>query len=205
MALKRWFLPETPDVVGTLTEQIAVTVEGLDALVEWAGSGGSDAAAGVVRDAEHRADECKRELRRALRTAFTTPLDAEDLYWLSERLDAVLNGAKDAVREAEVMATPPDAAVGEMAVLLRQGVGHIQDAVGHLVGDSDEATTAADAAVKSQRGMERVYRRAMSDLLDVDDLRVVMARRELYRRLSRVGDMLVEVAERVWYAVVKEA
>ena len=31
-----------------------------------------------------------------------------------------------------------------------------------------------------------------------------MARRELYRRISRVSDSVVEVAERVWYATVKE-
>jgi hypothetical protein len=36
-------------------------------------------------------------------------------------------------------------------------------------------------------------------------LREVMGRRELYRRLSRVGDGIIDVAERVWYAVVKEA
>ena len=205
MAVKHWFLPDTPDVVGMLRAQVAVTAEGLDALVRWAETGGEDAAADAVRDAEHRADDCKRELRRALRAAFTTPLDAEDLYWLSERLDVVMNGAKDAVREAEVMAAVPDPPVVEMARLLRDGVGHLADAVDHLAGDGDDATVAADAAVKSQRGVERVYRRAMSELLDVDDLREVMARREVYRRLSRVGDTVVEVAERVWYAVVKEA
>jgi len=205
MAVKHWFLPDTPDVVGMLRAQVAVTAEGLDALVRWAETGGEDAAADAVRDAEHRADDCKRELRRALRAAFTTPLDAEDLYWLSERLDVVMNGAKDAVREAEVMAAVPDPPVVEMARLLRDGVGHLAEAVDHLAGDGDDATVAADAAVKSQRGVERVYRRAMSELLDLDDLRDVMARREVYRRLSRVGDTVVEVAERVWYAVVKEA
>jgi hypothetical protein len=39
----------------------------------------------------------------------------------------------------------------------------------------------------------------------VDDLREVMARRELYRRCSRMGEAAVEVAERVLYAVVKES
>ena len=50
----------------------------------------------------------------------------------------------------------------------------------------------------------RAYRSAASALIDVDDLREVMARRELYRRISRVSDGVVEVAERVWYATVKE-
>ena len=45
----------------------------------------------------------------------------------------------------------------------------------------------------------------MGELLEVEDLREVMARRELYRRFSRLADGLIDVAERVWYAVVKEA
>ncbi len=54
--------------------------------------------------------------------------------------------------------------------------------------------------------MKRIfYPLAMATLLEVDDLREVMARRELYRRFSRLGDGVVDVAERIWYAVVKEA
>jgi glutamine synthetase adenylyltransferase len=60
-------------------------------------------------------------------------------------------------------------------------------------------------AVASQRRLERVYRRAMSALIDVDDLRELAAKRELYRRLARTADQLVGVAERVWYSVLKEA
>ena len=45
----------------------------------------------------------------------------------------------------------------------------------------------------------------MSSLLAVTDLREVMGRREIYRRFARIGDDITEVAERVWYAAVKEA
>ena len=203
MKLQRWFLPETPDVLGMLRDQMIVTTEGLDALVAWAG--GDDTAADRVRDCEHRADEHKRTLRVALTTAFTTPLEPEDIFELSKGIDDVLNGAKDAVREAEVMALPPDEAVGEMAALLAQGVHDLADALDRLGSDRGGATAAADAAVKNQRRLERVYRRAMSELLEIDDVRQVTARRELYRRFSRVSDRVVEVAERVWYSVVKEA
>jgi uncharacterized protein Yka (UPF0111/DUF47 family) len=148
-------------------------------------------------------------LRTALTEAFTTPLDAEDLYVMSESLDRVLNGAKDAVREAEVMALGPDEHVRAMAQSLLDGVrlldeaferlrdGRHREPVGH-------ATDAADAAVKAQRQLERSYRAAMSALLEVDDLRLVMARRELYRRFSRMSEDLETVADRVWYATVKE-
>jgi uncharacterized protein Yka (UPF0111/DUF47 family) len=203
LKLKQWFLPETPDVLGMLREQVAVTVEGMEALVGWAH--GDASRAEVVRECEHRADEHKRAIRLALTTAFTTPLEAEDLFVLSGELDAVLNGAKDAVRESEVMMLAPDRATAEMAELLLEGVRHLDEAFDCLPSDRRAATEAADAAMKSQRQVEKVYRRAMGQLLEVDDLREVMARRELYRRLARLADGLIDVAERVWYAVVKEA
>jgi len=203
---RSWFLPETPDVLGMLCRQAQVTSEGMTALVEWAR--GTPAAAEVVRECEHRADDVKREVRQALTVAFTTPLDGEDLYVMSERLDAVMNGAKDAVREAEVMAITPDPSVAGMAELLAEGVGHLDEAFHRLKdgnhNDRSSATDAADQAISSQRKVEKVYRTAMSGLLDVADLREVMARRELYRRFSRISEDLTEAADRVWYATVKE-
>jgi uncharacterized protein Yka (UPF0111/DUF47 family) len=203
----RWFLPDTPDVLGMLEAQAQVTIEGMDALLAWAGS--DEEAVRTIRDAEHRADHRKRELRLALTTAFLTPIDAEDLYVMSSLLDEVLNAAKDAVREAEVMGVPPDDHVLAMAGLLADGVHHVADAFRGLRIDRDKnreaPTDAADAAVKTQRQLERVYRTAMSSLLAVDDLREVMGKRELYRRFSRISEVLVACAERVWYAHVKEA
>ena len=144
------------------------------------------------------------ELRRALTNAFITPIDAEDVYVMSERLDAVLNGAKNLVREAEVMGIEPDGATADMAKLLAEGVHQLTTAFERLSqsrhGDGDET----DAAVKTQRQVERVYRKAASALLTVDDLREVIGRRELYRRFSRVSETLIEAADRVWYATVKE-
>lgn len=204
MTLHRWFLPSAPDVLGTLREQLAVTLEGLEALRSWAS--GNLSQADVVRDYEHRADVHKREVRELLTTAFTTPLEPEDLLSLSRGIDAIMNGAKDAVREAEVMALAPDEPIAEMAALLVEGMRSLAEALELLEAKATEgATAAADAAIKSERRIERVYRRAMATLLEVDDLREVMARRELYRRFSRLGDGVVDVAERIWYAVVKEA
>jgi uncharacterized protein Yka (UPF0111/DUF47 family) len=201
---RSWFLPESPDVLGMLRDQAAVTVEGMHALVAWAS--GDAAAADRVRECEHRADSSKRSLREALTVAFTTPLEPEDLFELSRGLDEVMNGVKDAVRESEVMGSQPDPAIAEMSARLAEGIGHIADAFAALGGRrSESATEAADAAVASQRRLERVYRRAMSALVDVDDLREIAARRELYRRLARTSDQLVDVAERVWYSVLKES
>jgi uncharacterized protein Yka (UPF0111/DUF47 family) len=200
----RWFLPEVPDVLGMLRQQTAITLEGMEALVAWAR--GDTTAVERLRESEHRADDCKRELRRALTMAFSTPLEPEDLFELSRGLDRVLNNAKNAVREAELIRLAPDAAMAEMAAEITEGALQLADAFAALGrGGGSEATAAADRAAKSQSRLEHVYRAAMSALVTVDDLREVAAKRELYRRLARTSDDLREVAERVWYSVLKHS
>ena len=199
----KWFLPETPDVLALLRTQLAITIEGMDAFVAWAA--GDTGAEASVREHEHRADAAKLDLYRTLRTAFVTPLEPEDLFALSRGIDRILNQAKDTVREAEVMACPPDAHVAAMATELAAGVRALDDAVAGLAPGAHGTTAAANAAIKCARRVERVYRAAMAEQLTVDDMRAVMARRELYRRGARIGETVVDVAERVLYAVVKEA
>lgn len=203
MSPNRWLLPKDPDLISMLREQAAITVEGMDALIAW--SSGDTTGADRVRACEHRADDVKRGLWRALRDSFSPPFDTEDLYSLSADLDEVLNAAKDLVRESEVMALEPDPPTAEMVTHVAEAVGHLAEAFARLGVAKGDATECADAAIKSQRKLEHVYRRAMSQLLGLDDLREEIGRRELYRRLARLGTFVHAVADRVWYTVVKEA
>jgi uncharacterized protein len=198
----RWFLPESPDLLRMLGRQAAVTAEGMDAFAAWAN--GDAAAAGDVRATEHRADAAKREVLRALRSAFVTPVEPEDLFALSRGIDWVLNHAKDTIGESEVMACAPDEALAHMAELLAQATRDLAEAIARLGAGSAEPAEPADAAIKAERRVEKVYRRAMAALLESSDLREVIARRELYRRCSRIGEAVVDVAERVGYAAIKE-
>jgi uncharacterized protein len=200
--MRRWFLPDTPDLLALLAEQGAVTVEGVDAFCAWAG--GDSSAEARVRELEHRADRVRRKVEAQIQHAFVTPIGPEDVYELSERLDAVLNDAKDLVREAELLEMAPDRPMAEMSDLIAAGVRELVAAFPLIAKEPEGATRHAEAAVHHQRGLERVYRRAMSALLDVADLREVMGRRELYRRSARIGDGIEHVAHRIWYAVVKE-
>ena len=199
----RWFLPEAPDVLGLLRHQLAVTIEGLDALAAWAG--GDAASAEAVRAAEARGDTSKRELLNAIRDSFVTPIAAEDLFALSRGIDWILNYARDLIEEAEVMNCAPDAGIAEMTGLLGEAARKIDDAIGQLDSDPDHATAAADAAIKAERKLEHVYYQGMANLLEVTDMRERISRRELYRRCSHIGEVLIDVAERIVYAVVKES
>ena len=144
--MKHWFLPHEPDVLGMLADQIAITIAGLDAFAAWAG--GEAEAQARVRAQEHRADAAKRELHQALRTAFVTPLEPEDLFALSRGIDRLINQAKDTVRESEVMDCPPDAPLAAMAALIAAAARELDAAIATLTPSGTGTTAAAERAVK---------------------------------------------------------
>lgn len=201
--IRRWFLPEQPDIVALLHRQIAVTLGGLDAFAAWAG--GDAAAARLVRDSEPQGDLAKRDVIDALRTAFVTPLEPEDAFALARGVDWILDYARDLVAEAEVLDVAPDPGIAEMAALLGEAVRRIDDAIALLPDDGVRASEAAGAAIAVEHRVEAAYYRGMAALLEERDMRHRIARRELYRRCSRIGEVVVDVAERVMYAVVKQS
>jgi len=200
---RQWFLRDSPDVLGLLVDQSRVTVDAMASFDRWA-SGEAGEAKGV-RALEHAGDTARRAVVAALRRAFVTPVEPEDLFALSELLDSILNQAKNIVREAEVLDMAPDGPMAAMSHLALVGVQQLALAFPNLASRPDAATDAADAAIHQQRLMEREYRVGMSKLLEAHDIREVMGRRELYRRYARMGDGIEEVADRIWYTVVKRA
>jgi hypothetical protein len=91
-----------------------------------------------------------------------------------------------------------------MATCLRTAVGHLDDALARLGTDNDAATAAAESAINDERELEQIYYRGMGTLLGAEDRSERIARRELYRRCVRIGEMVIDVAERVVYAVMKQ-
>ncbi len=197
-------MPTAPDVVALLVAQGELTVAGMDAFCEWSHVGGRDSAA-AVRSAQHQAYQARRELLAALQAALSTPVDQEDLFILSERIDRVLTLARDAVREAEVLNRAPDAHTDKMAQRLAAGARALVAGFQLLRKDSDEAGRRADAASDAVHHIERDYREAMAELLTLDDLRAVIAGQVLYRRYLDVADAIIAVADRLWFAVLRGA
>jgi uncharacterized protein Yka (UPF0111/DUF47 family) len=203
MSRHRWLLPETPDVVGLLRAHVAVTIEGIDALTSWAG--GDTSSAELVREAEDRGNAAKRELLGALRVALVTPLEPEDVFALSRSVGWILDYAHDLVSESQAMSCPPDGVIAEMSRQLGQSLRQVDRALAHLGTDDDAASEAADEAIRLERELERVYYRGMAALLEVEDRSQRIARRELYRHCLRVGDLVIDVGERIVYAVIKQS
>ena len=81
----------------------------------------------------------------------------------------------------------------------------IDEAIGHLGSDDDRATAAADAAIKTARRLQHVYYRDTAKLLELQDTRERISSRELYRRCEQISAAVIDVAERIIYAIVKES
>ncbi len=200
---RRWFLPETPDLVGLLRRQFELTIEGADVFARWAG--GEDIRLEEMLEIQARGEAAKRELLNSLRSAFITPLEPEDLFAMSQGTGRILSEAADLVGEAAVLKCRPDEGIAGMAALLATAVRKIDVAVGELGESGTKATQDADRAVEDVRQMQAHYYRGMAVTLDLDERGMRIARREIYRRCSRIGDIAVGVAERVVYSVVKQS
>jgi uncharacterized protein len=200
---RRWFLPDSPDLLGQLTLQADIARQGLESFAAWAA--GDEAAGDALEEIERRGDEAKRALLNELREAFLTPIEPEDLFALSRGVDWILVYSRDLVSEARALGSPPDAHLAEMAGLLHDAVEQICQAISHLGKDGNAASAAADDAIATERRLEEAYFSGMGELLRIDARNERISSRELYRRCARIGDEVIDVAERIVYSVVKES
>jgi uncharacterized protein Yka (UPF0111/DUF47 family) len=200
---RRWFLPETPDVIGLLRAQLRVAIEGTERFSDWAG--GEDVRLEEMREIQGRGELAKRDLLNAVRIAFITPIEPEDLFSISQGTGRILGAVAGLVGEAAVLRCGPDDGISGMATLIAECVRSIDLAVAELGSSGTKATAEADRAIECARQMHGHYYRGMAVTLDLDDRGERIARRELYRRCSRIGDTAVDVAERVVYSVVKQS
>ncbi len=163
--LRTRLLPPVPDFYAMLEQQCAVISKGAQMLVDYMESGAEEKAAAVAA-LEHEGDRVKARNLDTLQRAFATPMDREDIYNAVSTIDDILNYSKTTVREMQELGVPPDEHTREMARELLQGAQALQRGFSSLKAAPEEADTAADAARKSERHTEKIYRRALAQLFD---------------------------------------
>lgn len=159
--------PRMPDFYGLINDQCDLAVEAMSEFVEFMSSGDWDRAK-RVRELEKQGDELKARNIDVLNKAFSTPMDREDLYRAIITVDHIINYAKTTVREMELLEVQPDNYTLEMAQLLHEGAIALQRGFRKLSADPASAEEDADAARKAERSTEKIYRRALAELLDAD-------------------------------------
>jgi uncharacterized protein len=197
-----WFSSHHPDVLELLRRHSEIACDGLNALARWSRSA-ADGDAQAVRDAEQDADEVRHELLEALTTALTTPIEQEHAYALSERIDEVVDCAKDTVRIAGALRWTPDEHAADMAGHAAEAAAHLLDAVRKLGDRHASPGDDAELAIKAARRVEHALLAGLAALQPDGDPFERSATLEVYRRYSALGQALVRVADRTWYTVLK--
>lgn len=213
--------PVMPDFYGLMNDQCDVLVEAMEALVVYL-EDGSDEKAEIVRQIEKRGDELKARNVDILNRAFATPMDREDIYRAIITLDMGINYAKTTTRELEAMNLSPDKFMLEMAIEFKNAAQALQQGFRKLTENPVQAEADAKTALKCERNVEKIYRRALSELFNVDEMvtkleaaepgsraqaliKVVdmFKHREIYRHLSNGADRLALAADRLHDIIVK--
>lgn len=200
--LSRLVGPEN-DFYSMLTEQASITLEGMVALEKWI-EDGAEGRCQTVRDLEHKADKHKLRLEHSLVATLITPIDREDIYDLSHRLDEVINCAKRTVREMEALEVRPEGTVlHKMAGTLVEGSRCLLIAFTNLASDLSESASQAGLARKADNKLEKIYRRAMQELFQTDDVKDIMRKGEVYRTMVNAGQRIDVVGEKLSHVIVK--
>lgn len=191
------------DFYALLNHQANKTLEGMEALSDWLKEGG-DERCQKVRTLEREADVLKIDLEQKLVECFVTPFDREDIFELSVSLDEVINAAKGVVREIEAFEVSPEGtALREMGELLVEGTHALQLSIFSLKKNLREAAEQALLARKAENRFTKVYRNAMRDLLKIDDFKVVMRTKEVYKAMLIGAERIDTVGEKLLHTIVK--
>lgn len=200
-SIRTWFVPTEEPLLDLLNAQWLTTHGTLERVIAWAaGREELRATTAAVETAMDTERDQQRALHRAVRSAFSAPLDSEDIYELGERINALHRRLYLLLREASASDLAPDPALLEILSVIGAAAKPLTLSLAQL--PLPGAADAADDAADAMEAGDLVYRTAVLALGE-GDVRTEIQRRELYRRAEHVGDACLRVAHRAWYAVCK--
>ncbi len=164
-----WYklFPPAPNFHALLNNQAKLMVEATSHLYEFMCSGNEMHASHVI-ELEHKGDKIKTENMAILHQAFATPFDREDIYRAIAAIDEVLNYTKTTVREMQALQLGPDEHTCLMAEQLYTGAVALQQGYARLAKQPLLSEKDAEAARKTERKTEKLYRKALSELFDAE-------------------------------------
>ena len=205
-------IPRQVKFFDLLEAQSSTVVRGAKLLQECLESKGSlddiYLASKRIHDVEHEGDELVHRLMERLNKSFITPLDREDIYELTSRLDDVLDYV-DAVAKRLVtfkIATPTPHAI-ELGRIIVRGAEETATGIG-LLRDLNQADAIIRQCAKIhqlENDADQVMRDALNDLFDggAKDPLEVIKWKDLYEHLEVATDKCEDVANIIETVLVK--
>ncbi len=196
-----WF-QRRKDFFGLLEGHAAKMAEGLTALSEFIADP-SDARAERVVALEDEADELRRQTMVEVDQAFVTPIDREDIAHLAAAVDEVINYAKTTVEEMRLFGVQSNRYLQQMSSELAKAAGELSAAIGSLRKRPGETLEHVTKVRKLENFIEHIYREALVELFKDEDVKKILATREVYRHLSNAADRADAAAGLLGDIVVK--
>ena len=219
--------PSSPDFFELVNEQCDMAAKIMDGLVAYVKSTDKDKGK-HISELEKEGEELKQRNLEILNTAFSTPMDREDIYRAIVDVDHVMDYAKTTVREIYLFGVEPDKYILEMTEHLSEGTQALQKGFRLLKETPAAAEAEAQKARKAERNVEKIYRSALVDLFDmknytqvieaakkdsdtgdastyhaVEHIMETFKRREVYRHLSNAADRLARAGNTLHDIIVK--
>ena len=202
MDLKKLFRKSSVNFYDLLKNQANKTLEGMEKLREYMNNG-DEATGHQVDKIESQADELRRILIDELLRSFSTPIDREDIFALSRDIDDIIDYGTSTVDEMMLFRVGPDQYLIEMTDKLVKGAKEIVTAIERLERNPHVAGEHALRAKQIENDVERIYRKAILELFENEDIRFILKKREIYRHISNAADRCDEAANIIADIVVK--
>jgi len=186
-----------------VADQAENVKEGIDRFTDW--PEGCCDYQDVVFAAEEKADEFRTAVSEALREAFSTPFEREDIYDLSHMLDNVMDGARRAASEMAALEIIPDDSLRSMFKVVSGSMSTLAEAFGTLEESRKGAYDLAMKAKEVEKQMQSVYEKSMKALFEQDDLKEILKRREVYRLVLNIAVQIADLADFLRHLVFKLA
>lgn len=164
---------------------------------------GTPSLADDINDLEQQADECLRALTTALRDAFVTPIDRQDIYNLGEAIDDMIDYLNSAAAEISLFKVSSTDHMRAIAGILDDSASSIAAAVKCLKSDPPKAWERAREAQNAENLVEERYRLALAELFDGDNIHEIFKLREVYRHLSNSADRADAIGRLIGKIVIK--
>ena len=190
------------DFYDMLYKQSEKTMEGVEILYKYMSTGDRNYGDELVKK-ENEADELRRTLISSLEQTFITPFGREDIYSLSRVIDDVIDYSCSTVEEMQLFKLETNAVLAEMASILFESSKAMCLSVKHLENHCDMSREHLVKMKYYENEMESVYRKALAELLENDDLKYILKMREIYRHLSNAADRSDEAANILGHIIIK--
>lgn len=187
-----------------LSSQAALTAQGMQSLLDWM-EGRAPENKSLLFDCADRADTVRLTMEEELIDAFSTPFARQDIYFLSVRMDRVLELARTTIKVIETLEVEPDEITVDMARKLSQGVNKFSQAVAILEVDPIKAGSLISTIRQSQGTVENDYHQGLAVIFRSADPLLAMRLREVYAHLRNAAASLGNAVDILHRVVVRLA